>query len=115
MVATGQDFELWAGNDKRPEIIIKDTEGNTVDLTDADVEWVATKDSDGTEVMRKDTIDGGAVISDAKGGRCIIKIDASDTDGMDDITLNHEARITVQDGSTVHVTVGTITLHSSDI
>ena len=115
MAAKDQNFELWAGDDARPEIVIKDQEGNEVNLTDAGVEWVAVDQSDGTEMLRKDTDGGGIAITDPENGRCIIKIDGSDTDAMEDATLNHEARVTLQDGSKVHVTVGTITLHSSNI
>jgi len=115
MVAKNQDFEMWANNDKRPEITIRDPEGNPVNLDGASVEWVAVKQSDGTEMLRKSTSGGGIAITDAKAGKCIIKIDASDTQGNDTATYDHEAMVTLSDNNQVHVTVGVIDFHASNI
>lgn len=116
MAEEGQDFTMWAGDDMRPEITIADEEGNSYDLNLAtEIKWVANQQADGTEVMRKSLTGGGVVISDAKNGKCMIKIDSGDTSGESDTTLTHEARVTNNQGLDIHVTVGTITLNGSNI
>lgn len=116
MAETGQDFTLYTDNDKRPEVTVTDKEDNPVDLEGATIEWVANDTSDGSEIMRKTTDDGGITINDAKYGKFIIKITASDTEGISsDATLSHEARVTLAMGAKTHVVTGTIDLIASNI
>jgi len=115
MVATGQNFTLYTGDDKRPEIHVTDTSGEVVDLEGATINWVATKQSDDTEVMSKSTSDGSINITDAEEGKFLIKVDASDTESMDAMTLDHEAEVITSYGLTSHVTVGTIDLKKSKV
>lgn len=115
-VETSQDFSLYTGNDKRPEITVHNAEGDTVNLTDASIEWVAFDPSDGTEIMRKSTSDGSINISDPHNGKFLIKIDASDTDSISsDVTLEHEAQVTMPTGLNDHVTTGSIDVTVSSI
>ena len=115
MAATGQDFTLYAGDDKRPEIHVTDLEGNPVNLEGASIEWKAVQQSDGTEVISKTTGGGCISVKDAKNAKFIIKINSIDTEGEETKTLDHEAVVTSDSGMTTHVTTGTIDLIASNI
>lgn len=115
-VKTSQDFSLYTGNDKRPEITVYDEEDNTVNLDGASIDWVAFDPSDGTEIMRKSTSEGSINISDPHNGKFLVKIDASDTDSISsDVTLEHEAQVTMPSGLKDHVTTGSIEVTVSSI
>lgn len=114
MAETGQDFTLYTGDDKRPEIHVVDQEGNKVDLTNMSVEWVATDPADDSVVISKTSGGDGISINDAENGKFIIRIDGDDTSTVaDDITLEHEARVINDSGITVHVTTGQINVIAS--
>lgn len=118
MIASGQDFELYTGDDKRPEITVKDDEGNAVNLDGASIEWGAFDPADGSTVgsLSKTTSDGGININDAPNGKFIVKIDASDTDSVSsDIDAEHEAKVTLASGLSDHVTTGTVSIIVSNV
>lgn len=116
MIANNQDFSLYTGDDKRPEITVKDKENNPVDLEGASIQWGAYDPADDTELISKTTSGGGITINDATNGKFLIKIDASDTNSISsDISADHEAKVTLANGFSDHVTIGTVSITVSNI
>lgn len=100
MTRTEQNIDAYhAGDSLTISVTVYDGDGNTLDITGADFEWVLVDRATDTTLLTKSTGGGGISITDATNGEFEISIDSADTQDMDPGYYEHEAEM--DDGSTV--------------
>lgn len=110
MGETGQNFDLWQGEDETIQIPITDGE-LPVNLTGASVTWVLTS---GNTVVLTKTTDAGITLDslDGTNDMIVISLDKADTTGLGAGYYAHECRV-VSGGDEQVVCSGTVRLRRS--
>lgn len=103
---------LHAGDALDITCTIEDSDGNTVDLSGAQAEYLLKEDSadaDSDALLTKTISGGGITIVDSDAGELLIEIDTNDTGGMVG-QKHHRLRVTDSDGDRATVFTGTVTI-----
>lgn len=110
MAMTGQNFEMWQGEDEQIDVPVTDG-SSPVNLSGAGVIW---KVFDGETLLFSKTESGGIVIgnSGAVGDLLTISIAKADTANVAPGFYEHECRVS-KGGTDQVIFVGTMTLHRS--
>lgn len=111
MTKTGQNFDLWSGDDTTLEVTVLDDTGTPVVLTGATLTWKVFTRLGSMLVVK--TNGNGIAITDAEHGVCVITLTAADTDVLNG-TYHHELQM-VQNGITSTVMVGHVTVHEDRV
>jgi len=108
-----QNFEIWAGNSAQIDFAITNsTTGCGMDLPSASsVIWHLLSDSDTPTpaLITKSTGGSGITVSTSTASVVLGPIDTSSLSGV----YVHQARVTDTSGSTVTVSIGTVTINKS--
>lgn len=107
MTALKQNFTTYAGDDALPIFIVKDGDGNPIDLSTMDqIEWIASRDAAGAAVIDKLMTTGGIVlVGGGTTGEFSPVIRETDTAGLAGFYF-HRAIITDQGGLVSTVALG---------
>ncbi len=107
MTATGQNFEMYQGDDKQIIITAKDTSGNIIDLTGYDAVWVVYDQTVENVVLMKSTQPTeGITIPTPANGEIVIELVGDDTSGLLPKLYGHQCEIQDVSGHHSTVTVG---------
>jgi hypothetical protein len=113
MTDKNQNLETWAGNSVQINIsITNSTTASGMDLTTASsIIWHLIADAETTSpaIISKSTGGSGITVS---GSIASIEVGKGETDNLAG-TYTHQCRVTDTSGSTVTVTVGTVTVNKS--
>jgi len=112
MTAEEQDITLYEEESKviNPSPLI-DGNDNSVDLTNADLEWIVV-DGVGNEIISK-TDGNGINITSATNGEWEIVVNPSDTDGEGGDYYKHEARLIDETGDESVIATGDFQIKQS--
>lgn len=102
MASTGQNFELYQGDDKELVITVRDNAGALVDLTGYSAVWCVHIRTPDNIVLEKTTSDG-ITIPTPGNGQLIVEIDGTDTAEL--LPRNYDHQCEVEDPSGHHTTV----------
>jgi hypothetical protein len=116
MAQTGQDFEIWAGNDVELDVEVLDDDGSPLDISLSTLRWALTSIYDTSRKLIEKDSDGsepGIIIS--SGGQVTITIAFGDTAALGGEPYYHE--LVVEDFSKTRITVltGSVTVHKTII
>lgn len=108
---TGQDFEMWQGEDETIQIPVTDGDGSPVNMAGASVTWVMFA---GATVAVTKTAGSGVEITDGDGTSdlLVVTIEKSDTLTLAPGYYEHECRV-VNGGDEQIVCSGTVRLRRS--
>jgi hypothetical protein len=121
LAITGQDIELWAGDDAALDITLTEDDGTTpLNLTGITLRWALADAYDKSRVLidkSSDVSGGGIEIVDLVGGTLRIIVDAEDTASLGGQPYYHELQITDPGdaGSTITMLIGAATIHTTAI
>lgn len=109
MAATGQDFELWAGDHKRLIFEVEDLAEEET-LSGYEVRWAMSRFSGSNIIIEKKSVDSEIEIGDKT---FMVKLIPEDTTQLRAGTYYHEAEI-FYDGQYIStVSVGKVSLYST--
>jgi hypothetical protein len=92
------DFSMIAGTNREIKITVKDATFTAVDISDADIVWVAVLTMQGEPEITKSTNGVGEItITDGPLGQFSVFLKPVNTEDKGGVTLLHEAR-TIKDG-----------------
>lgn len=105
-------LDLYADNDRRLRVYIRDGDMNIVDLTGATcVFTVKLTKNDTSPVIQKSTaVSGEGEIGSADQGECFFYILPSDTDSLDIAQYVYDVKVTLSDGKTYTAVEGVVNL-----
>jgi hypothetical protein len=87
------DFSMIAGTSRELQFTVKNADFVAIDITDADIVWVATLSAEGEPVITKTTTDIAKVeITNGPAGMFSVYLVPGDTDDQGGVTFYHEAR-----------------------
>jgi hypothetical protein len=87
------DFAMIAGTSRELRFTVKNANFIAVDISDADIVWVATLSAEGEPVITKTTTDIAKIeITDGPAGQFSVYLVPGDTDDKGGVTFYHEAR-----------------------
>lgn len=113
MTATGQNFELFAGDRKDIEILITNSAGNAVDLTpymiSGGIVWVMYHPTTKQIVLTKE-FGSGISVPTPSNGIAVISLLPADTVDVTPKLYNHECEINGSPTEVATVTTGTVNL-----
>lgn len=107
MTAAGQDFTMYAGDDKTLRFSLQDESGEPLDLTDVSLEWVLR---DGGQIVLSKTIGNGITVVSESGGVFDVLLAPADTESLPAKQYQHGAVISVEEGQYDTISVGTLTI-----
>lgn len=113
MAETGQDADVYGGDDVRLDLTLLDRDGNALDLTGCSLLWGMAPVTENAASLRKSTDDGGVTITDAVAGYAAVTLDPADTANLDACEYRHEMKLTDADGNVETVMTGRLTIRSS--
>ncbi len=91
-MTTNQNFKIQQGTDKTIPLVLRDEDGDALDLTDCYLKWSLKDHVNGT-TLSKDTVLGGIVIDvDPTTGHAQLILEKADTQGMTPAVYEHELR-----------------------
>lgn len=106
MTITGQNFEVYQGDNKQLIITVYDENGAILPLTGYSAVWVAVQQTSFATVLSKSTESGGGIsIPDPDNGQLVVELDKEDTASLSPKLYNHQCEI--EDSSGNHSTVTT--------
>lgn len=103
------DITFYSGDSRNLVITVNDSNNQPIDLTGAKIEWIVTDDT--TTILSK-SVNSGITISNAAEGQFTITLLATETRKFSG-SYQHMGRVTLSDGSSSIVLVGTITITKS--
>lgn len=105
MAATGQNFEMHAGDRKQIQISVTEEDGSVLDLISfTQITWVIYHQTTKVAVLTK-TLGAGITVPTPSNGVILIDLLPADTENISPSLYNHECEIS--DGSTNVATVTT--------
>lgn len=104
MTATGQNFEIYQGDDKRIIITAKDVDGNIINLAGHSVIWCAYDQTLENIIIQKSTSNGISIPTPAS-GEIIITLEGLDTSSV--IPKNYGHQCEIKDSFDKHYTITT--------
>lgn len=106
MTITGQNFEVYKGDNKEIIITVTDDNGAILDLTSYSVVWVVYNTTLDSIVIKKSTVASNEItIPSPTSGQVHIALDSIDTESLTPRTYGHQCEI--KDVSTNHSTITT--------
>lgn len=110
MILDNQDIPIYAGDSQLLSVAVTDISGNAVDISACTVKWAAVRGQ--TQVIYKDTSNGGVTIDDATHGKYSVHLLSSDTTNLIG-TYYHESIIIDTFGNVSTVLVGNLKVSPS--
>lgn len=107
------DLDFHAGDDKRLEVTVYNSDGDVVNLTGLTAaKWSLAKTVNSTALATHSMVDGNITVVSASTGRLNIVIDAADTEDLKGVYY-HEAEITDADGNVGTILYGSVNIRAS--
>lgn len=114
MTISGQNFEIYQGDNKVVIITVYDENDAILDLTGYSAVWCAYNQSLSDKVIIKSTLPGeGITIPSPTNGQLQITLDSIDTENLNPKTYGHQCEIENAGGSHSTVTVGYMKVNRS--
>lgn len=106
MTITGQNFEVYQGDNKQVIISATDDEGNVLDLTGYDIVWIAYGLTNFEVVITKSSsVVGEIEVPTPANGEIHINLESTDTENLAPKTYGHQCEI--KDAFDRHSTITT--------
>lgn len=104
-------IDLYANNNRRLRVYIRDGDLNIIDLTGATCVFTAKLTKSGSAVIQKSTaVAGEGAIGAADEGECFFYIEPSDTSSLDITQYVYDIQVTLSSGSKYTVVEGVLNL-----
>lgn len=111
MTATGQNFEMYQGDDKILRVTVLDDDDNAVDITGTTIAWGIYRRTQGNIVLNKNTSSGISLTAPGS-GIFEINLIRANTLSLQGRYL-HEAEMTDLNGNHSTLFTGTVLIHKS--
>lgn len=103
MTISGQNFEIYQGDNKQIIITVKDDNDALLNLDGYSAVWCVHNQSPSNIVFQKSTATGGITIPNPANGQLVITLEGNDTATLPPKTYGHQCEIL--DGLGNHATV----------
>lgn len=113
MTVSGQNFEVYQGDDKQVIITVKDASGIPENLTNYTAIWCMYDTTTNSVVIEKTTASGISIPTPSS-GQLVIDLDKTDTSILDPKTYGHQCEVQDAVGNHSTVTTGFVKLIKSN-
>ena len=114
MTVTGQNFDMFQGEDKEIIITARDENGDILPLTGYEIVWVAYNlTSSQIVIIKSSTVPGEIDVPTPASGEIHINLVSSDTENLQPKTYGHQCEVVDAFGANSLITTGHIAVNKS--